>query len=93
MPFTLLQAFVLQALLLTGGAMERGTEAPAHLSTVLFKRKFKFIFLMCMGVLPACTSVYHVHAVPMEARKGCWILELSGCRDLNLSPLKEQLPL
>lgn len=54
--------------------MEGGTKATAHLSTVLFKRKFKFIyFLLCTGVLPAGTSVYHVHAVPMEARKGCWI--------------------
>jgi hypothetical protein len=29
---------------------------------------------MCMVVLPACMSVYHIPAVPTETRKRHWIL-------------------
>lgn len=29
-----------------------------------------FIYLMCVGVLSTCMSVYHVYAVPVEAREG-----------------------
>ena len=54
---------------------------------------------MHMGVLPACVSVHHVCAVPVEARRGCHIPGtgvtdscelLCGCWELNLGPLEEQ---
>ena len=38
-----------------------------------FSFHFSFYF-MCMGVLPACVSVYHVHIVSIEARRGHLIL-------------------
>lgn len=51
-----------------------------------------------MGVLPPCISVHHVHAVSMEARRGCQVLrncvtdngELPcGCWESNPGPLQE----
>lgn len=41
------------------------------------KMYFYFTFMV---VLPACRSVYHVHAVPPQARKGQWIP--SGIRNV-----------
>lgn len=32
------------------------------------------IYFMWVGVLPACMSVHHIHAVPVEARTGHLIL-------------------
>lgn len=32
-----------------------------------------FFFLMCIGGLPACKSVYHMYAVPTDARRGSQI--------------------
>lgn len=50
--------------------------------------------------MPACISVYHMHAVPMEARGGYRVLlelEIDSCelpggcqRGSNLVPLEEQ---
>ena len=34
---------------------------------------FKIDFI-CICVLPACIFAYHVHALPVEARRGCHIL-------------------
>ena len=35
---------------------------------------FNFLFLFIgMGVLPECMFVYHMSAVPTEARRGCWV--------------------
>ena len=55
---------------------------------------------MCMDVLSLSMPVQHMHAIPMEIRRGCWIpleLELQvvvrsfvGARILNLGPLQEQ---
>lgn len=53
---------------------------------------------MCMGVLLP-VSVYCVHAVPAQVRKGCqilwgwscrWLYTASGCWEPSLSPLEEQ---
>lgn len=33
----------------------------------------KTCFILCMGIFPACMFLYYVQAVPVEARKGCWI--------------------
>ena len=34
---------------------------------------FTYFYFMYVGILPACMSVHHVHAVPAEARRGSWI--------------------
>jgi hypothetical protein len=33
----------------------------------------RFIYFMCMGVLPAYTSVHCVHEVPTETSRGCHV--------------------
>lgn len=50
-----------------------------------------------MSILCVCMYVYHRHAVPKEARRGCQILQLYialgchvGCWKLNLDLLPEQ---
>ena len=55
---------------------------------------------MCMSVLTACMSVYHLDTVPAEAKRWFWIPWywsyidscdlLCGCWELNLGPLEEQ---
>lgn len=30
-----------------------------------------FIFILRMGGLPACMYMYHMHAVPVDTRRGC----------------------
>ena len=59
---------------------------------------FLFSNLMCVGVLPVCISVYHVQALPKEARIGLWIPGIGvtdgceppcGCRESNLGSLEE----
>jgi hypothetical protein len=39
---------------------------------------------MCIGVLPACLYVNHIHAVPVEARKGYWSSEIGTLVNLNV---------
>jgi hypothetical protein len=34
------------------------------------------LFLMCVGVLPECLPVYHMHSVPMEDRRHSQLLGL-----------------
>ena len=42
---------------------------------VALRFSFRYIYFMCMNVLPACMFVYHVHAWWfVEVRKGCQIL-------------------
>jgi hypothetical protein len=38
--------------------------------------KFFFNYFMYIGVLPACVSVHHLCAVPLETREGTRSLEL-----------------
>lgn len=30
-------------------------------------------YVVCSNVLPPCTSMHGKHALPVKARKGCWI--------------------
>lgn len=72
-----------------------------HQSHLLFfKKRFKlFYYLMCRIVLPECIYVYHMHTVPQEFRRGCyvpwdWNYKRSEPPDRswtwNSGPLKEQ---
>jgi hypothetical protein len=38
-----------------------------------FLESILFYYFMCLGVLPTCMSVYHMCAVPLAVRRGCWI--------------------
>lgn len=53
----------------------RGGEAENSLTTLTKNTHFQTVcshfYCMCVGVLPAYTSVHHTHAVPSESRRGC----------------------
>lgn len=40
-------------------------------------------YCMRVGVLPACTSVHHTHAVPSESRRGCQTPGVTDGRELQ----------
>lgn len=43
-----------------------------HLTVLFFAFIFiYFYFVMCLSILPACTSAHEVHTVAVEALKGC----------------------
>lgn len=50
-------------------------EAQDDVIVVKYEEHFSFdnfdFYGMCMAVLPAYMSVYHVYPVPTEARRGC----------------------
>jgi hypothetical protein len=67
-----------------------------HIHCQSFKNNFKLFKIILLlygtGVLSACMSVHHMHAVHKEARAGCHIpqgLELQmnpcGCWEANLA--------
>lgn len=55
-----------------------------QLSSVLSFKIFSILlkFSTC-SVLPVCLSVHHVHAMPLEARRGCFLdLEFCGLNEM-----------
>lgn len=50
---------------------------PHRYKDLLYQMK---CFYMCSGVLPACMSMHHMHAVPIEARRGHRIAWNWSCR-------------
>jgi hypothetical protein len=66
---------------------------PSGFYTLFFKT-YLFIFIY-MGVFPAFTSVYHLHAVRTEAIRSSWTEIIDGCKPWcrcqrsNLDPLED----
>jgi hypothetical protein len=59
-------------------ATERKTQFTEEVDAVFIRRLrdayFTYLFIfMCMGVLTICMSVHHMHALPMDPRRGHWI--------------------
>lgn len=52
-----------------------GTKNISHFEELQIKVLFCFSYFIFLygGVLPVCTSVYHMCVVPEEARRGCWV--------------------
>lgn len=74
--------YAVQHYLRTHSRMEEETEREADegqsVIVVVFIIIYKILLLfyfMCMGTFLAWMSVYHVHAVPTEARRGHWIAD------------------
>lgn len=69
----------------------------ANIAKLTFTPRFKRVFLMCVGVLPSCTSKHHMHALCLQRLKedigfaGAGGTEgrklLCGCWESNLGPL------
>ena len=58
----------------------------SNLETLKFK-KYKYIFILCVWDF-ACMYVYHVHVVPVEARRGHYIfLELNVEMSVGQKPM------
>lgn len=52
----------------------RGAERHVELKKI--NKKYLLVFILCVCVL-AYLYVHHVHAVPKESRRGCWILRVT----------------
>lgn len=51
--------------------------------TAAFYFVLNYYYFICMGILPACTSVHHMCTVPKEPRRGCQFLWNCSCRHLG----------